>query len=151
MLYYSYGSIPKYRKYVKVDLEVMKEARKGEEFLVILETTPIPMEKASELAEKLKAGLKEQFNCKLQYIAIKENEIVMYITGSPFTWAMLIAWLPTILALFGITIIGIGIWQAITSVPSWVYATIIAGLFMLYAAPHIVTAITGRRRAIRVE
>jgi hypothetical protein len=142
MLLYSYGKIPKYRKYVKVDLETMAEAEKGKEYLVIVKTSPIPVEKAGELAEKLKTGLREEFNAKVLYMSIKDDEIAMYIMGSPFAWAALIAWLPAILGLFGIAMIGIGIWNAIASIPSWVYATLISGIFILYMSPYIVKLVT---------
>ena len=142
---YSHGKMPPYRKYVKVDFEAMREAKKGEEFLIIVEATPIPAERACELAQAIKANLKEKFNIELHYIAIKENEIIMYISGSPFTWAALIAWLPILLGLFGIIMIGIGVWQAFASVPSWVYATIIAGILILYVSPHVARMLGEKR------
>jgi hypothetical protein len=142
MLLYSYGKIPPYRKYVKVDLETMGEAEKGQEFLVVVKTTTIPAERASELAMQLKNGLMEKFNAKTHYIAVKDDEITMYITGSPFAWSLLIAWLPAILGLFGIAMLGIGIWNAVASVPSWVYATLIGGIFILYMSPYIVKMVS---------
>jgi hypothetical protein len=91
---------------------------------------------------QLKNGLMEKFNVKTHYIAVKDDEITMYITGSPFAWSLLIAWLPAILGLFGIAMLGIGIWNAVASVPSWVYATLIGGIFILYMSPYIVKMVS---------
>jgi len=113
---------------VAVSPERLKVGRKGKIYEVEITVSPtLTAEKAREALQTLICGLAEQFHIKTIAATATENVIRLQIMGSPFSWAALLAWLPTILALIGLVMVGVSVWQVIATVPSWVWALLVIG------------------------
>lgn len=68
---------------------------------------------------------------KIDWIEVGDNTVKMQVTGSPFPWAAVIAFLPEILALIGLTVTAIGVFLVISYVPRWVAALLGVGALLL--------------------
>lgn len=90
---------------------------------------------AVQLAKALTKGLWEKFRAKVAYLAITPNRIDIQLEGSPFAWAALIAFLPSILTLFGIALIGIAVYTVFAAIPSWAWGVLAIGVIFIFAAP----------------
>jgi hypothetical protein len=112
-------------------------APKGSTYEIKLSTSQLTPDKASEAIEKLRTEMKEKFGIDLIYAEAAENSINLIIQGSPFAWAALLALLPTILLLAGITLIGVSVWQITTAIPTWVWFLAITGTALLLFGPAI--------------
>jgi len=124
-------------RFEKVPLHELKVGRKGAVYLIKLDVSELTKEKAAKALEELKKGLEERFGIRLLYGATTKNEVWLVIRGSPFSWLALLAWLPFILGLLGIVLFGVSVWQAIASIPPWVWATLIIGGALLIFGPAI--------------
>ena len=123
---------------VAVSLEKLKVGRKGKIYEVEITVSPaMSAEKAREALQTLICGLAEEFHIKTIAATATENVIRLQIMGSPFSWATLLAWLPTILALIGLTMVGISVWNVIVSVPSWIWALLVIGTATFLIGPII--------------
>jgi hypothetical protein len=135
-----YGQPPQPKipiKYEPIPLANLKVAPKGSMYLIQLDVSPLTQDKAVEALNKLTAEMKTKFGIQTIYGKATKDKIYLLIKGSPFSWLALLAWLPVILALIGIILFGISIWQAITAIPSWVYATLIIGAALIIVGPTI--------------
>lgn len=112
-------------------------APRGSKYLVKLDVSPIDADKAFKALTTLENEVAKQFNAKVIYSIASEREIYLMIKGSPFLWSAFLAWLPTILSLLGITLAGVSIWQVISIVPSWVWATLIISGFLIFISPIV--------------
>lgn len=82
--------------------------------------------------------LRSKFNAKTNWIRIEGNTIRMQIEGSPFAWALLLAFLPDILLGVGVVVLLISVFLLITTSP-YVAASIVLGLGLIllaFAAGH---------------
>jgi hypothetical protein len=135
-----YGQPPQPKipiKYELIPLGNLKVAPKGSMYIIQLDVSPLTQDKAVEALNKLTAEMKTKFGIQTIYGKATKDKIYLLIKGSPFSWLALLAWLPTILALIGIILLGISVWQAITAIPSWVYATLIIGAALILVGPTI--------------
>jgi hypothetical protein len=112
-------------------------APKGALYEIKLTTSPLTPDKATEAIEKLKTEMQTRFGINLIYASATENSINLTIQGSPFTWAALIAFLPTILLGIGIILLAISAWQITTAIPSWVWFLLITGGVLIFFGPAI--------------
>jgi hypothetical protein len=129
----------------------LTEAKVGRGMYVLhLNVQGMTREKAYSVLEKLKEGV-EGVGARLLYAIADSNSIKMVIHGSPFSWAALLALLPMLLALAGMILLGVGAWQAITAIPSWVWAALIIGGALLILGPPIGEFILGYIEKARRE
>jgi len=112
-------------------------APKGAIYEIKLSTSQLTPSKASEAIEKLRSELKEKFGIELIHAYATENSINLTIRGSPFSWAALLTFLPTILLLIGIILLGISVWQITTVIPPWVWFLLITGGALLLFGPAL--------------
>ncbi|MEM2163691.1 MAG: hypothetical protein QXR62_04625 [Candidatus Bathyarchaeia archaeon] len=124
-------------KFVPIPPERLKIAPKGTIYMLKLNVSDLTNEKAAEALNTLAKDLKEKFGITLLYGKATKNEIHLQIKGSPFNWLALLAWLPTILGLLGITLFAVSIWQAIAAIPSWVWATLAISVALILFGPPI--------------
>jgi len=118
--------------------EKLTVGRKGAIYDVAIEVSPLMTpEKAEEAIRMLVSGLAKEFGIKTIAAKAFKDKICLQIMGSPFSWATLLAWLPTILALIGLTMVGVSVWNAIVSVPSWVWALLVIGTATFLIGPII--------------
>jgi len=127
-----------------IPIESLKVAPRDSIYTLELDVSDLTPEKAVEALNTLAKELKEKFNIQLIYGRASKNKIHLQIKGSPFSWLALLMWLPTILGLLGIILFGISVWQAITAIPSWVWATLIIGGALVLFGPAIGEWIIGQ-------
>lgn len=123
--------------WIQVPTGSLRTARRGSVYMLQLDVSPLTREKADEAVRRLAEGLREKFNAELLYARAESNRLSLQIRGSPFSWLALFAWLPAILGLLGITIFGISVWQMVTSIPTWVWATMAIGAALIVLGPSI--------------
>jgi len=82
---------------------------------------------AMEIANRLAYELPKKFNAELLYFESHGNYIIMDIKGSPFAWSALLAWLPEILMLVGLTVLMISVFLVVSSNP-WLAFAMFFGL-----------------------
>jgi hypothetical protein len=90
-----------------------------------------------ELALALTKGLYDKFKAKVLYMSIDANSINVQLEGSPFAWALLIPWIPSILTLFGLTLIGIAVYTVLAAIPSWAWGLLAVGILSILVAPTV--------------
>jgi hypothetical protein len=91
-----------------------------------------------ELFDVMSDGLAEVFRAKLYYLRVSDDGTIdMQIEGSPFAWAALLPWIPSILTLLGIAFIGIAVYSVLASIPSWAWALLAGGIFMIVIGPTV--------------
>jgi hypothetical protein len=126
-------------KKIQLSIEQLQKtvAPKGSLYEIQLITSPLTPTQATQAIEKLTTEMKTQFGITTLYSIAAENEILMLIKGSPFAWAALLPWLPTILALLGITLVGVSAWQILIGIPTWLWALLIIGGALIVIGPSI--------------
>lgn len=85
----------------------------------------------------LKSELEANFSTKVRYGNVEGNVVILQITGSPFIWAALLAFLPQILTILGVVVGFITIYLFATSVPTWIYAIGAIAIVMVFVAPKL--------------
>ena len=91
----------------------------------------------TQLAIALAKGLWENFKAKVAYMSITSCCINIQLEGSPFAWALLIPWIPSILTLFGLTLIGIAVYTVLAAIPSWAWGVLAVGILSILLAPTV--------------
>lgn len=130
-------------KSIQVQTESLSVAPKGTYYVIEVKTSQIDTDKAVAALKNIAEGLDKEFNAEMLYGAAYDDRIVIQMKGSPFAWAAFLLWLPAILSLIGITMVGISVWQGIASIPSWVWATLAVGVGLLLFGPKIVKLVRG--------
>jgi hypothetical protein len=74
---------------------------------------------------------------KIYWISVDGDEVRIQLSASPIAWATILALLPLIFALVGLTLILISVWGIITAIPSWAWAALIVGIVLLWIIPAI--------------
>ena len=124
-------------KRVQVPISSLKVGRKGSIYDVELRVSDVTPEKARAVVDALSRGLRENFGIRPIYISVTEDRIFMEVQGSPFSWLALLTWLPIILSVVGITLVGISVYEVIASVPSWLIGTLVIGAGLIIFGPII--------------
>jgi len=92
----------------------------------------------SEVVDVLSKEMPKKFKgLKVLWIRIDDPVIHMQITGSPFAWQLVLLWLPEILQLIGVVVTLIAVFLVISQIPAWAWATLLSGVFLIYAGPKI--------------
>lgn len=88
-----------------------KVSKVGDNYELIIKTNrPISDVEALMAYSKINKGLNDLFNAKVRYFENKGNNIIMGITGSPFSWFDLLVWLPEILITVGVLVLAISVY-----------------------------------------
>jgi len=122
---------------VALPLHTLRVGRKGAVYELEIAVSPLTADKAVEAIEKLREGMKEKFGITTFYATAFRDRIFLQIRGSPFSWVALLAWLPLILGLIGIVMLGISVWQIIVEVPTWIWAMLVIGGLTFLIGPTI--------------
>jgi hypothetical protein len=78
---------------------------------------------------------------KIHYIGVEGSNITIQLEGSPIAWELILALLPLIFTLLGLTLLLVAVFQIISAVPSWVYAVLVLGAIFLFIVPTIMPKI----------
>lgn len=111
--------------------------RRGAVYLLEVDVSEMSKEQAESAVRLLKSRIEGEVGAHVLYSVATRDKIYVMVKGSPFSWAMLLALLPMILMLVGVTVLGVSIWQIIASIPSWVWATLLMGLGLVIFGPPI--------------
>ena len=134
---------------VEVPTHRLAVAPKGTRYLVRLRTSKMTPEQASKALTSIDEALRTRFKARMPYGFATEDQIYVFVEGSPFSWAALLAFLPTLLGLIGITIFAVTVWQIVASVPSWIWATLLIGVGLILFGPAIGEMILGAIGKVR--
>lgn len=95
---------------------VLTDSIPGKKYQLVIDTSTIPDVKKKETFALLKDKLETpEWRIEILYAEVGDNRITLQIVGSPFAWALLIAFLPEILSLLGISVIAIAAFFIIES------------------------------------
>ena len=110
------------------DYLVSADSVKGHIYEIVIKTDKkVDDITAMEIANRLAYELPKRFNAELLYFENYDNYIIMDVKGSPFAWSALLAWLPEILMLVGLTVLTISVFLVISSNP-WLAFAMFFGL-----------------------
>jgi hypothetical protein len=138
------GEPQEYRR-VFVPIKDLKIAEKTSLWEVWLDAKGLSPRNAKTVLNLLKQKLADQstFHATLISGVVTDSQIRIVITGSPFPWPLLLAAIPLILALLGIALTGVSVWQILGNVPVWAWALLAGGVLLLYFSPSISNAFKG--------
>jgi len=119
-----------------IRIEPVGVSRKGALYILKLDVTGMTAEKAREALRRLSEQL-GRLGAHVLYAEASESQIYLQVRGSPFAWAAVLAWLPVILAGLGLGFVAIAVWQVVAPVPTWVWALLATGVFLLIFGPQI--------------
>jgi hypothetical protein len=92
-----------------------------------------------------------RFRAKVVWIRISEDVIDVQLEGSPFAWAALIAFIPTILAILGVSVILVSVYSVVSAIPSWAWALLIVGVGLIFIGPTISKSLKAGYKEYRVK
>ena len=134
------------------DYLISADSVKGHMYEIVVKTDKkVDDITAMEIANKLAYELPKKFNAELLYFENYDNYIIMDVKGSPFAWSALLAWLPEILMLFGLTVLAISVFLIVSSNPWLAFATFLGllstalGYYLLKKREETVEKAVGRK------
>jgi len=130
---------------VEMSKEVLTDSVPGKVYHLTIETKGIANEE--EVARVLIAKLYEKFRAKVVWIRIADGIIDLQLIGSPFAWFALLAWLPTILAMFGIIVVLVSLYSVLTAIPGWAWGLLAVGIGLMLFGPQIGGAVSAGFKA----
>jgi hypothetical protein len=125
---------------VEIPKEILTASVPGKIYHLVIDYSGAASDEM-ELALALTKGLYDEFKAKVLYMNIDENSINIQLEGSPFAWALLIPWIPSILTLFGLTLIGIAVYTVLAAIPSWAWGLLAVGVLSILVAPTVGAAL----------
>ena len=127
-------------KYIPKDM--LTDSVPGQIYELVINTDGIG--NPEQIITILQAELPRKFKrLKVKWIRIDNSTIRMQIEGSPFSWALLLAFLPTILETAGVVVLMIAIYLVWVHVPGWVIGMLIIGAILTYFGEEIAGFIIG--------
>jgi len=118
---------------VEIPKELLTTSIPGKHYHIRMTTSGVSNEQ--EVAKALINGLTTKFGAKVKYMRIVNGVVDVQLEGSPFAWAAVIIWLPSIFTLLGITLLGIAVYTVFASIPSWAWGVLAIGVVLILLAP----------------
>jgi len=115
--------------------EILTDSVPGKHYHLLIATKGIT--NPEEVARVLVEGLYDKFHATVKYISIGDKFINIQLEGSPFAWALVLLWLPQILLGIGVILTLITVFAIISAIPSWAWATLAIGVFLIVVGPPI--------------
>jgi hypothetical protein len=116
-------------------IEALTDSVPGKAYHLHIETNGISNE--AEVAVVLTEELWKRCKADVVWMHIENGVIDLQLYGSPFLWTALIALIPIILALLGISFAFTSIWTIISAIPSWAWALLVTGVLLIFIGPNI--------------
>jgi len=110
-----------------------------------------PPEDPEQAINTILTELPKKVPVKIHYIEVEGDTIKIQLEGSPFDWSLILAALPLILGLIGLTILFIAIYEIFASIPGWAIALMIIGFLLLWFLPGISDIFKGLASIFRKE
>ncbi len=128
-------------KTMYIPRKMLTESVPGQIYHIDIKTKGVP--NPEEAIRVLRTELPKKFpGLKVHWIEVHDPYIKLQITGSPFAWALLLMFLPQILALSGIVVLLIAVYLFMVTVPTWMYALLGLGAVLIFFGPSIAKAVT---------
>lgn len=124
------------RYVVEIPKEMLTTSVPGKFYHIRIETGGVSDEE--HVANTLINGFLTEFKAKVVYVQIENGVVNLQLEGSPFAWAAVIVWLPSVFTLLGIALLGISIYTVFASIPSWAWGTLAVGVILLLLAPSAI-------------
>ena len=102
-----------------------------------------PPEDPEQAINVILTELPKKVPVKIHYIEVEGDTIKIQLEGSPLDWSIILAAIPLILGLIGLTILFIAIYEIFASIPGWVIGLLIVGFILLWFLPGIGDLIRG--------
>lgn len=126
---------------VEMSREILTESVPGKVYHITIETKGVIDEQ--QVVETLTTELYTRFKAKVIWMRIVDGVIDIQLIGSPFVWAMLLAFLPTILGILGIIVILISLYSVLAAIPGWTWGLLAVGIGMILFGPKLAEAVSG--------
>lgn len=130
---------------VEMSREVLTDSVPGKVYHLTIETRGIVNEE--EVARAFVAELYEKFKAQVIWIRIENGIIDLQLIGSPFAWLTLLAFLPTLLAMLGVVMVLVSVYNVIAAIPSWAWALLVVGVGVILFGPRIAETVTAGYKA----
>lgn len=115
---------------------MLTESVIGSIYELRIKTTGVP--NPQEAANLLLKELPRKFpGLHIIWIGIKDDQINIQLSGSPFAWAVLLLFLPTLLTLIGIVTTLTAVYLVFTTIPGWVIGLFLIGVALIIFGPKI--------------
>lgn len=119
---------------------VLTESVPDKVYQLRIETKGIVNEK--EVGKAIVTELHNKFRARVIWIRIENGVINLQLIGSPFAWVVLLAFLPTMLAIFGIVVVLISLYSVLAAIPGWAWGLLAVGIGLILFGPTVVKAVT---------
>lgn len=126
---------------VEIPREVLTESVPGKAYHITIETKGVIDEQ--RVVDTLTTELYTRFKAKVIWMRIVDNVIDIQLIGSPFVWAALLAFLPTILGILGIVVVLISLYSVLAAIPGWTWGLLAVGIGMILFGPKLAEAVSG--------
>jgi hypothetical protein len=127
--------IPENIRWVEIPLDRLHVGRPGLWFIRV-KTSKLTPEKAGVAVARLIEELRK-LGVRPVSVMATEDTIDILFRGSPFPWLVVLATIAKLLPLIGITMLGISVYQGVSSIPSWVWGLTAVGLGLALFGPFI--------------
>lgn len=122
-----------------MDKTILTESVIGQNYEIQMKTNGVP--NPDQVATVLSKTLREKFNAKLLYFEVDDNILTLQLEGSPFSWGLLLTFLPEILLGLGVLVSFIMVYFITSQIPSWQYALGAIALSLIFIAPGVISKI----------
>lgn len=123
-------------------IAMLTESVPGKFYHISIETTGISDERAA--VETITSRLYKEFRAEVVWIRVNGENIELQLQGSPFAWAALIPFIPTILGIIGITVVLVAVYSILAAIPGWAWGLlVVGGILVLIGMPSVTRAIKG--------
>lgn len=128
-------------KLLYIPKEILTDSVPGKVYHITIETKGVIDEQ--QVVNTLTTELYTRFKAKVIWMRIVDNVIDIQLIGSPFVWAALLAFLPTILGILGILVVLISLYSVLAAIPGWTWGLLAVGIGMILFGPKLAEAVSG--------
>lgn len=125
-------------------IEMLTDSVPGKFYHMSIETGGITNEEAA--ASTLVNKLYEEFKAEVIWIKVDGKNVELQLSGSPFVWAALIPFIPTILNIIGITVVLVAVYSIMSAIPGWAWGLLIIGGSIIFIGPSIAKELIGEKK-----
>jgi len=122
-------------------IAMLTDSVPGKFYHISIETAGISDEKVA--VDTVVNELREEFKAKVVWIKVDGKNIELQLCGSPFVWAVLIPFIPTILGVIGISVVLVAVYSIMAAIPGWALGLLVIGAFLTFFGPGIARAVLG--------
>lgn len=111
------------------------ETERGRFYELHIDTDGIPDPRRA--VEALVEGLRNR-GVETVWASADARQIRLQVAGSPFAWAVLLPFIPTILSVVGIVVTLIAAYLIVTGIPAWAWGVLAIGVLLMFVVPTLI-------------